>query len=139
MTGRNLVVLAGLLSLLAPTVLAAQPRASERGTVVQVVNGTTITIDFSRPVARGRTNPRWCVAHWGDLWTPGANWATTLEMDKNIELNGHAVPAGKYSVWMQPEPDEWTVFLNREPRLYHDQPVPEERHLLSFTAPSGDI
>ncbi len=67
------------------------------------------------------------------MWTPGANWATTLEVDNDFELNGHAVPAGKYSVWMQPQPDTWTVFLNREWRLYHDTPVPEDQQLLGFT------
>ena len=29
-----------------PEEAAAQPRGSERGTMVQVVNGTTITVDF---------------------------------------------------------------------------------------------
>jgi len=60
--------------------------------------------------------------HWGDLWTPGANWATTLEVDRDIKLNGHAVPAGKYSAWMRVQPEEWTVFLNGEARMYHDTP-----------------
>jgi hypothetical protein len=121
------------IALLTPMALDGQPRASERGTVSQVVNGTTIVIDFSRPVARGRDNLFGGVVHWGEMWTPGANWATTLKVDRDVELNGHAVPAGEYSVWMQPQPDEWTVFLNREPRLYHDSPVPADRHLLSFT------
>lgn len=122
------------IALLTPMTLTGQPRASERGTVSQIVNGTTIVLDFSRPVARGRDNLFGGVVHWGEMWTPGANWATTLTVDKDVELNGHAVPAGEYSVWMQPQPDEWTVFLNREPRLYHDSPVPADRHLLSFTA-----
>ncbi len=112
---------------------AAQSRGSERGTVTQVVNGTTITIDFSRPVARGRTNLFGGVVHWGELWTPGANWATTLEVDRPVSLNGHRVAPGKYSIWMRPQPGEWTVFLNAEPRLYHDSPVPVDQHLFSFT------
>ena len=43
-----------------------------------MVNGTTITLDFSRPVARGRDSLFGGVVHWGELWTPGANWATKL-------------------------------------------------------------
>ena len=128
MTRRKLGLFVGGLTVLVPSVLGAQPRASERGTVTQMVNGTRITIDFSRPVARGRDNLFGGVVHWGELWTPGANWATTLEIDKSIELNGHTVPAGKYSVWMRPQPDTWTVFLNRDVRLYHDQAVPEDEH-----------
>ena len=116
-----------------PGALAAQPRASERGTVSQIVNGTTITFDFARPVARGRTNLFGGVVHWGEMWTPGANWATTMEVDGTVEVNGHPLPAGKYSVWMQPQPDEWTVFFNRVARLYHDSPVPDDQVQLSFT------
>ncbi len=118
------------LSVAAPA--GAQPRASERATVTQVVNGTTITIDFARPVARGRANLFGGVVHWGELWTPGANWATTLETDHPIRLDGHEVPAGKYSVWMEPREDRWTVHLNRTWRIYHDAPVPLDRELLAF-------
>jgi hypothetical protein len=67
------------------------------------------------------------------MWTPGANWTTTIEVDNDDELNGHPVLAGKYSVWMQPQADSWTVFLNRGWRLYHDTPVPEDHELFSFT------
>ena len=72
------------------------------------------------PVARGRDNLFGGVVHWGEMWTPGANWATTLEVDREIDLEGHSVPAGEYSVWMQPGPQGWTVFLNSDVRLYHD-------------------
>ncbi len=116
-----------------PSDVDAQPRASERGTVSQIVNGTRITVDYSRPVARGRDNLIGGVVHWGEMWTPGANWATTLDVSRDVTINGHALPAGAYSVWMQPQPDEWTVFLNTETRLYHDSPVPEESHALTFT------
>jgi len=47
----------------------AQPRGSERGTMTQIVNGTTITLDFGRPVARGRENLFGGVVHWGETWT----------------------------------------------------------------------
>jgi len=121
---------------LIPSLAVAQPRASERGTAAQMVNGTRVTVDYSRPVARGRDNLFGGVVHWGEFWTPGANWATTLETDGPIRLNGHDVPAGKYSVWMEPQEGEWTVHLNREWRLYHDSPVPRDQDLLSFTVSS---
>lgn len=122
-----------LLALLVPYAVRAQPRASERGTTSQVINGTRVTIDYARPVARGRDNLFGGVVHFGEHWTPGANWATTLETDGPIRLNGHDVPAGTYSVWMEPQDGEWTVFLNREWRLYHDAPVPRDRDFVSFT------
>jgi len=121
-------------ALLLPTAAVAQPRASERGTTSQVVNGTRVTVDFARPVARGRENLFGGVVHWGEFWTPGANWATTLEADGPIRLNGHDLPAGRYSVWLEPRDGaDWTVHLNTESRLYHDSPVPRDRDVLAFS------
>jgi hypothetical protein len=108
--------------LLAPAALAAQVRASERGSVSQTVDGTTITIEYSRPVARGRDSLFGKVVHWGDVWTPGANWATTLEVDKDVRLNDQPVPKGKYAVWMVPRATSaWTVLLSNDVRKFHTQ------------------
>jgi len=105
-----------------PLHLGAQVRASERGTVSQTIDGTTITIDYSRPVARGRDSLFGGVVHWGLVWTPGANWATTLETDKAFRLNGQDVAAGKYGVWMIPRADSaWTVLLVTDARRFHIQ------------------
>ena len=113
--------------------LSAQPRGSERSTVSQVINGTTVTLDFARPVARGRDNLFGGVVHWEEVWTPGANWATTIEVDRPIRLDGHDVPPGRYSIWLQPrDGGAWTFSLNREWRLYHDSPVPEDGFFLRF-------
>ncbi len=98
--------------------LPAQVLASEHGTVSQTVDGTTITIEYYRPVARGRTLFGG-VVRWGEPWTPGANWATTIEVDRNVLLNGKPLPRGKYSIWMVPEQGDWTVRLNRNARLFH--------------------
>jgi hypothetical protein len=104
-----------------PASSLAQVRASERGTVSQIIDGTTITLDYSRPVARGRILFGGVVP-WGHMWTPGANWATTLEADRDIWINSHTVPKGRYSVWMVPTPGEWTVMLSREARVFHTRP-----------------
>ncbi len=117
----------------------AQPRGSERATMSQVVNGTTITVDYGRPVARGRENLFGGVVHWGEMWTPGANWATTLEVDRPILLEGHPVRPGRYSVWLQPrEEGPWRLSLNSTWRLYHDAPVPEDDFVLHFDVEPAD-
>lgn len=121
---RRLAAAATLLLLAAtPRVAAAQVRASERGTVSQTLDGTTIALDYSRPVARGRDPLFGGVVHWGHMWTPGANWATTLDVSADVRLNGNALPKGKYSVWMIPrDSGDWTVVLNRNVQLFHTQP-----------------
>lgn len=114
-----------LVALLAvPFPLAAQIRASEIGTISQTIDGTTITVEYSRPRARGRESLFGTkYVRWGETWTPGANWATTLEVNKPIKLDGHAVPKGKYSVWMVVRQDSnWTVVLDPKAHRYHMEP-----------------
>ena len=127
----------GAVFILAVTPAAGQVRASERGTVSQTVDGTVITVDYSRPRIRGRDSVFATkgkgVVYWGEVWTPGANWATTFEVDKPIHLNGLDVPKGKYSVWMIPGTDEWTVTLNREARRFHTQPPGASDEQVRFT------
>jgi hypothetical protein len=99
---------------------AAQIRGSERASVSQTLDGTTLTLEYSRPRAAGRELFGGLVP-FDSPWT-GANWATTLEVDKDVRLNGAAVPAGKYSVWIVPRAERsWTVFLDPEAELFHFQ------------------
>src|SRR5215211_4149456 len=109
------------LALAFPDSRAAAQMASEKGSVAQTVDGTTITIEYSRPVARGRS-PFPDVVHWGRPWTPGANWATTIDVDRTVRVNGDSLPKGKYSIWMIPTQDSWTVMFNRDARRFHTQP-----------------
>jgi hypothetical protein len=110
--------------LLLPLPARAQIRASELGSVSQVIDGTKLTITGSRPRARER-NPIFGtrIAHWGEVWTPGANWATTLEVDRDVTINQRPVPKGKYSVWMVlRENGDWTTVLDPDFRRFHTEP-----------------
>jgi hypothetical protein len=119
---RRSIPLVAVLLTAAAAFAAAQPKPSEHGTVSQTVDGTVITIEYDRPVARGRDSLFGKVVKLDSLWTPGANWATTIEASKDIQLEGHAVPAGKYSIWMIPRREgDWTVVLSRATRRFHSQ------------------
>jgi hypothetical protein len=97
----------------------AQAPASQRGSVAQVVDSTTITVEYYRPSARGRTIFGRLVP-WGDTWTPGANWATTLDVDRDVRIEGHALASGRYTMWFIPRADSaWTVMLVRGARRFH--------------------
>jgi hypothetical protein len=95
-----------------------QSIASPRGAVVQLVDSTTITAEYYRPSVRGREIFGKLVP-WGSMWTPGANWATTLEVDRDVRIDGHPLPRGKYSLWMIPNAETWTVVLSRQARRFH--------------------
>jgi hypothetical protein len=112
------IVVCATVAVALPGTLSAQIRASEAGAVSQTLDGTTIAIEYSRPTARGR-DLFGGIVPWNVVWTPGANWATTFEADRDVRLNGVEVPAGKYSVWMIPRPDQWTLTLNPSPEIFH--------------------
>jgi hypothetical protein len=101
---------------------AAQIRASELASVAQTIDGTKLTVQYSRPRVRGRDslfgNPK--VVKWNEVWTPGANYATTLEASKDVTLDGRKIPAGKYSVWLVVRPgDTWTAVFDPKHRQFH--------------------
>lgn len=114
----RLTGVAALLGLL-PSLLSAQIRASERATISQTIDGTVISLEYSRPRARGRDSLFGGEVKMGEIWTPGANWATTFEASRNIRLDGHPVPAGKYSMWMQVQPEVWTLILDPRWHRFH--------------------
>ena len=116
-------VLSGLLALavltpLLPAGAAAQIQASEQGVTAQTIDGTTITIEYSRPQVRGR-DLFGGIVPWNVVWTPGANWATTLETSADLRVAGVELPAGKYSVWAIPRPDRFTITFNPDDHIFH--------------------
>lgn len=128
LSGRSRLLVAGLVSgsLLLPGPAASQVgadyRISQRSTVTQKVAGTTIGIDYSRPAVRGRTPVFGSVIHWGEVWTPGANEATVLELSDTVEVEGHTVPAGRWSMWIVPSRvGRWELLLDARDSLFHTQ------------------
>lgn len=117
--GVALLVLAAL-----PDAGRAQIRASEPSTFTQAIDGTEFRIEYYRPRTRGRSplfGPDAVV--WEHIWTPGANWATKLEVNRGVEIQGVEVPAGIYSVWMEMDdgmmPRE--LFLEPDTLIFHTQ------------------
>ena len=100
----------------------AQIRASELGTMSQTIDGTRIAMQYYRPRARGRdTIFGKADRSYGRLWTPGANWATIIDLSNGVTLNAVTVPQGKYSVWMQLNgPSAWTMVLDPKFRSFHE-------------------
>jgi hypothetical protein len=98
--------------------------------VFQTVDGTTFRVEYSRPQARER-ELFGDIVPWGKVWT-GANWATTIEVDKDVTINGNALAAGKYSVWFEVQPEHWTAILDPEPRRFHIMPPAPSDDQLRF-------
>ncbi|MEQ8330110.1 MAG: DUF2911 domain-containing protein [Longimicrobiales bacterium] len=101
----------------------AQIKASESASMSQTIDGTVVSMEYSRPAARDRAPLFGGVVHWDERWTPGANTATRFRVSKDVHLDGVPVPQGSYSVWMDVvEEGPWTLILEPDTALYHTQP-----------------
>ncbi|GJG85451.1 hypothetical protein tb265_06320 [Gemmatimonadetes bacterium T265] len=100
----------------------AQLVASEAASVTQVVDGTRMEVRYSRPRLRGRRDVFGTRIPWGEIWTAGANQATTLAVSKPVTLEGQPVAAGRYSVWLIPaRTGPWELVLDHDTTLFHTQ------------------
>ena len=90
------------------------PQASQHGVVSQTVNRTVITLGYDRPVARGR-DLFGNLVEYDALWTPGANRATWIDFSEPVKLEGNALDAGRYAIWMVPKGNEpWEIVVVSE-------------------------
>jgi hypothetical protein len=103
--------------LLTVTFVNAQNKpASPAASVTGKINGATITINYSSPSVKERVI-------WGELvpfnkiWRAGANAATTIEMDKDLVVEGQKLPAGKYSFFVIPNEKECVIIFNKVAKL----------------------
>jgi hypothetical protein len=86
---------------------------SPKETVEGKIDGVETEIVYCRPSARGRKmiggkEP------YGKVWRTGANKATTIEFDKDVKIEGKALPAGKYALFTIPNENEWTIIFNKD-------------------------
>jgi hypothetical protein len=76
-------------------------------------NGRTIKTDYSSPRMKGRKIYGELVP-FGEVWRTGANEATTFVTSANVEVGGTDVPAGSYTIFTVPNPDKWTLIINKQ-------------------------
>lgn len=93
-------------------------KPSQHGTVTQLVAMTTISVDYNRPVARGR-DLFGALVPYDRVWCPGADDCTTLTVSTDVTIEGHALAAGTYSLWAKPGATRWTMILNRAHPIFH--------------------
>ena len=122
MSSARLGVVGGAFCIVLVACLSAQDaqkiKPSQHGSVSQRVADTTITVEYNRPVARGRELFGRLVPY-GRIWCPCADDATTVEVSTGVTVEGKDLPAGRYSFWTEPEPERWTVIFNKNAGAWH--------------------
>jgi hypothetical protein len=103
------------------TVLAAQPRRlSPHEDTSTSVAGADISITYGRPYMRGRVIFGSLVPY-GRVWCPGADEATTLATTGKMRIGDLALDPGRYTLWILPTADAWTLIVNKQTGQWHTQ------------------
>ena len=100
-------------------------------------NGTTVSIDYSQPAVKGRTIGSDLEPMPGKVWRTGANEATVFEVDKDVKIGDHSLPAGKYGLFTIMNGDEWTIIFNKTWNQWGAFNYKDEDDALRVTVKSG--
>ena len=92
----------------------APPRSlSTRDTTRAQVGAADITIDYSRPLRRGR-DILGNIVPYGSVWRTGANAATQLQTSAPLSIGGINLAPGIYTLWTLPAQDGVQLIVNRQ-------------------------
>jgi hypothetical protein len=95
--------------------LAAAPLVAQESPPAQTsvtIAGKTIRIDYSAPSMRGRKIFGGLEAY-GRVWRAGANAATALHTDANLDIGGLSVPKGDYTLFVYLDPKQWQLVISK--------------------------
>lgn len=100
------------LPVMAQSAVLNLPRDSQHAMITQRIGITDITINYHRPVVKGRKI--WGgIVPYGQVWRAGANENTTIEFTDPVTIEGKALPKGIYGLHMLPTENEWTVIFSK--------------------------
>jgi hypothetical protein len=88
-------------------------RPSPPALVTQKVGEVTVSINYSQPSVKGRTIGKDLEPKAGEVWRTGANEATVFEVDKDVMIEGKALPKGKYGLFTIVNGDDCTIIFNK--------------------------
>ena len=129
-----LMLVAGISSMNAQTLKTPAPSPSQ--TIKQAFALSDITVDYSRPSAKGRVvfgN----VVPFDKIWRTGANSATKITFGEDVKIQGNAVPAGTYALYTIPGKKSWEIMLYKDLKLGgNTSEYKKENELVRFTVKS---
>jgi hypothetical protein len=53
------------------------------------------------------------------VWCTGANWATKITSDADLQVGDLKLPKGSYSIWTLPSAHDWTLIINKQTGQFH--------------------
>lgn len=110
------------------------PTASPREKIEQQFSMTKISVDYGRPAVKGRKVFGELVP-FGKVWRAGANSATKITFEQNVNFGGKDVMAGTYGLFIIPTDKEWKIILNKDAQQWGAYQYDEKLNVLEITVP----
>jgi hypothetical protein len=88
------------------------PDVSQAAEIKQRIALTDVTINYHRPVVKGRKIWDGLVPY-GKVWRVGADENTTFEVSDPVTIEGQSLPKGVYGLHAIPTADTWTIIFSK--------------------------
>lgn len=108
-----LVLMVAALAMAQPPQQDKSKRPSPHDKTEVTLKGKKITIEYGRPYLKGRKVGQE-LAPYGKVWRTGADEATALTTEADLNIGGVKVPAGKYTLYTLPSEGTWKLIINKE-------------------------
>jgi len=113
------LILAAFLAAAAATIGRTQARyTSPPANTAVTINGHHVKVEYYAPSMHGR-KIMGSLVPWDQVWCTGANWATKITSDADLEVAGLKLPKGSYSIWTLPNAKEWMLIVNKQTGQFH--------------------
>ncbi len=93
--------------------------ASPRGEAATQIGDAWITVDYGRPILRGRQGIFESGDSYGErlnagapVWRAGANKSTRINTEVDLTFGDQTLPAGEYSMFIDLKPAGWTLIFS---------------------------
>lgn len=104
-----------------PTVVRVEPSGRATAEITVTTRGPdgmepaplAVKIDYGQPHARGREVVGNLIPY-DQVWRTGANEATALTTDVDLELGGARIPRGRYTLYSLLTRSGWKLIVNRQ-------------------------
>jgi hypothetical protein len=92
------------------------PTLSPFSKISQQVGLTDVTLEYSRPSAKGRVVFGELVPY-NKVWRTGANAATKITFTESAKIGGQTILPGTYAIYTIPSEDLWTIIIHSNTTL----------------------
>ncbi|RMA57938.1 DUF2911 domain-containing protein [Ulvibacter antarcticus] len=96
-----------------PIMKSQTKKHSPEKTVVYEKDNLKIDVFYCSPAKKDR-EIFGSLVPYGEVWRTGANEASTFTTNKDLEVAGETLAAGKYTLWTIPGENDWKIIFNNK-------------------------